>query len=235
MSKNTKHKFYKQYLELLRRQSDIQDAQDALGYVELEKPYHYGFNAYLTLREDVARRQDADVYQYLLDTYAYETWSKDGIFYHVRRKYIVDSRPSFSLVAEADYEKIEPRYKKFFKHVPKEDRPSWNGEVKRFYKCYIEPHYLVMEIKKSYVTHQKVIDGELERELDYVNNKIWDLQQIIQPWSETFVTEAKRYQHKQLRRRDKINLKKNLKHRKFTWYGEEVYILTAKRETGYWW
>jgi hypothetical protein len=53
MSKNTKHKFYKEYLKLLTRRSEIYKAQNALGYVELEKPYQYGFNAYLTLREDV--------------------------------------------------------------------------------------------------------------------------------------------------------------------------------------
>lgn len=235
MSKNTKHKFWKEYLQLLDRESKIQDAQAALGYVELEKPYHHGFNAYLILREDIARRQDAEIFQYLLDNYAYETWSRDTIFYKKTKNGYIDNRPSFKEISEADYLKLDPRYKKYFVHITKRDTPSWDGTIRKFYKCYLEPHYLVMKIKKSYITHRKVIDGELEREFKFVNDKIWDLQQIIQPWEDGFVTEAKRYQNKQLRRRDKINLKKNLTNYRFIIYGDEKYQLTTKRESGYWW
>lgn len=231
MSKNTKHKFYKEYIKLLNRRSEINKAQKALGYVELEKPYQYGFNAYLTLREDVARREDAHVYQYLIDNYSYQTFSKDGVFSGKKKKHYWDNTPKFKLISEAEYLKVEPKYVKFFHHERTNNDRRWDGTVRKYYRCYFEPHYLVMKVVKNFITHKKVIDGELEREEQFVRDKIWDLEMIMKPWYEGYVVYAKHYQNKQLRRKDKVNLKKNLS----IDYDDEKYHLTTKRETGYWW
>ena len=234
MSKNTKHKFYKQYLELLEKESKLDDIKNALGYEKLENPYQYGYNAFHVLRDDISRRKDAEVFQYLLDNYSVTTWSKDGNFYKTYKKYVIDNRPHFKLICEADYLNLEPKYKKFFIHIEKEDRKFWNGTVNKYYRCYFEPHFLVMKIVNNYITHKKVIDSEVERELSYVRDKIYYLQEIIEPWNDTFITKAKRIQAKADRRCDKVNIKKNLNANKYEWYIDEKYPLTHKKTNNWW-
>lgn len=234
MSQNTKHKFYKKYLELLEKQSNLYDIKDALGYEKLEKPYQYGYNAFHVLRDDISRRKDADVFQYLLDNYSVTTWSKDGVFYKVYKKYISDNRPHFKLICEADYLKLETKYKKFFIHIEKEDRKFWNGTVMKYYRCYLEPHFLVMKIANSYITHKRVIDGEVEQELDFVNDKIYELEREISPWYEGFITKHRRIQAKAKRRSDKVNLKKNVTCQYYGWNFQEKYPLTYKKTNSWW-
>jgi hypothetical protein len=43
---------------LLEKQSEIKSQIKALGYRTLDKPIHHGYNAYFTLREDIAKRDD---------------------------------------------------------------------------------------------------------------------------------------------------------------------------------
>lgn len=234
MSQNTKHKFYKEYLELLRKQDELYDIKNALGYEKLEKPYQYGYNAFHVLRDDISRRKDADVFQHLLDNYSVTTWSKDGVFYRVYRKFVSDNRPHFKLICEADYLKLEPKYKKYFRHVEDKDQKFWNGTVNKFYRCYLEPHFLVMKVVNSYITHKKVIDSEIERELDFVDDKIYQLQEIIEPWNDTFITKARRIQAKAHRRSDKVNLKKNLTCQYYGWNFEEKYPLNYKKTNDWW-
>jgi hypothetical protein len=40
---------------LLEKQSEI---KSQIGYRTLDKPIHHGYNAYFTLREDIAKRDD---------------------------------------------------------------------------------------------------------------------------------------------------------------------------------
>jgi hypothetical protein len=51
MSRNTKHKDYKRFFSVVRKQSEIKSQIKALGYRTLDKPIHHGYNAYFTLRE----------------------------------------------------------------------------------------------------------------------------------------------------------------------------------------
>jgi hypothetical protein len=234
MSQNTKHKFYKKYLGLLEEQDKLYDIKNSLGYEKLEKPYQYGYEAFNVLRDDISRRKDADIFQYLLDEYSSTTWSKDGIFYKVYKKYISDNRPKFKLISEADYLKLEPKYKKFFSHVEKEDKKFWNGTVNKYYRCYIEPHFLVMKIVNFYITHKKIIDNEVESDLHFVNDKIYELERVISPWYDGFITKHRRMQSKSQRRSDKVNVKKNLNANKYEWYIDEEYPLTHKKTNNWW-
>lgn len=233
MSQNTKHREYKNYLALLRKQDELYDIKNALGYEKLEKPYQYGFNAFHVLRDDISRRKDADVFQYLLDTYSTTPWSKDGIFYRKYKRYNSDNRPKFRLISEADYEKLEPKYKKHFIHDAKEDRKFWNGTVYKYYRCYLPPHFLVMKVVNYYITHKQVIDATVESELNFVNNKIYELEREIQPWYEGFIGKYRKIQAKAKRNADKVNIKKNLKAHKYEDYYEK-YELTYKR-SDWWW
>lgn len=235
MSQNTKHRSYKKYLGLLEEQDRLYDIKNALGYEKLEKPYQHGYNAFHVLRDDISRRKDAEVFQYLLDNYSVTTWSKSGVFYKVYKKHISDNRPHFKLISEEDYEKLSNKYKSYFFHDSRYDTKYWNGTVYKKYRCYLPPHYLVMKVVNDYVTHKRVVDSEIERELDFVNKQVYELAREIQPYYEGFVSKYRKFKAKATRNSDKVNLKKNLNAKKYHgWVIDEKFELSYKRKD-YWW
>lgn len=209
MSKNTKHKHYKRLLALRERKSELEVAIKNLGYVELEKPVHHGYNAYLTLREDVARREDkvAWLYQYFIDNFAVETWSRTKEFYIKNKKGKVwDKRPYLRRLTQKEYDGFLPWVQE---HLHKKTEFVW-GQEYSYYVPYIPEHYLVTEIKNSYITHRKVVDGELESELAFVKDQMWAIEVRIKPWDESGYSKFLKTIQKANRRNDKIALKKNL-------------------------
>lgn len=209
MSKNTKHKHYKRLLALRERKSELEAAIKNLGYVELEKPVHHGYNAYLTLREDVARREDkvAWLYQYFIDNFAVETWSRTKEFYTKNKKGIIsDKRPYFKRITKKEYDEFYPWVQE---HLYKKTEFVW-GQEYSYYVPYVPEHYLVTEIKNSYITHRKVVDGELESELAFVKDQMWAIEVRIKPWDESGYSKFLKTIQKANRRNDKIALKKNL-------------------------
>lgn len=233
MSQNTKHKSYKEYLRLLEKQDKLYDIKNALGYEKLEKPYQHGYNAFHVLRDDISRRKDAELYQYLLDNFSVTTWSKDGVFYKVFKRHISDNRPHFKLISEEEYEKLETKYKNHFFHDSRYDQKYWNGTVYKKYRCYLPPHFLVMKVVNDYITHKLIIDPQVESELDFVNNRINELAREIQPYYEGFIGKYRKIQAKAKRNADKVNIKKNLNAHKWEDYYEK-YELTYKR-SDWWW
>lgn len=210
MSKNTKDFGYKGYLQLLDRQSELQDQIRALGYRELEKPIHHGYTAYLTLREDVLKRKDGKDYQYIIDNFAYTTWSRTTDFRVKRKKKYEDNLPKLRYISESDYLKLDVRYHKFF-HLHTRTYSSWNGNVYKFYQAYIPQQYLVINIKNHYLTHVKIIDGGLESELQFVNDKLWDYQQRQSPYNRGGFTYYRKHYTSTTRACDKLTLHRLLK------------------------
>ena len=211
MSKNTKHKDYKRYLALMERESELEAAIRNLGYVELEKPIHKGYEAYLELREDIARRQDAWVFQYIIDNWSTITWSPTTVFYEKKRCYVIDRTPKIKLMSEEQYLKLPPQVAKYFRHDYLEDKPRWNGTVAKYYSAsYVPDFYFVMKIRNSYITHRKVVDGELERDLRLVRDQLWYLRTIMKPYNVGGYTWFLKNFSKRNRRNDKIALQKNL-------------------------
>jgi hypothetical protein len=209
MSKNTKHKDYKRLLALREREDELDKAIKNLGYVELEKPVHHGYNAYLTLREDVAKREDrvAGLYQYFIDNFASVPWSRLPEFYTKnKRGKIHDNRPKLRRLTQKEYDGYLPWIQE---HFHKRTKYNWGNEY-IYYVPYIPDYYLVMKIKNSYITHRKVIDGDLESERIFIKHKIWGLEDKIKPWNQNGYSKFLKLITKAKRRNDKIALQKNI-------------------------
>lgn len=208
MSKNTKHKDYKRYLALQEEESVLMGAIKDLGYVELEKPIHHGFNAYLTLREDVERRDDkvSWLYQFFIDKFSSETWSRTKVFYYKRKGKFHDNRPKFRRLTQKEYDSYLPWVQE---HLQLRTEFNWGVEY-TYYVPKIPEYYLVMKIKNSYITHRKVIDGELESKLSFVRDQISQLQEVMNPWNERGYSAFLKDISKRNRRKNKMALRKNL-------------------------
>jgi hypothetical protein len=233
MSKNTKHKDYKRYLALMEKEDELEMVIKNLGYVELEKPIHKGYEAYLELREDITRRQDAWVFQYIIDNCSTITWSPTTVFYEKKRGYVIDRTPKIKLMSEEQYLKLPPQVAKYFRHNHLDDKPRWNGTVAKYYSAsYVPDFYFVMKIRNSYITHRKVVDGELERELRFVRDQLFYLRTIMSPYNETGYSAFKKDINKRNRRKDKMALRKNLNtmfiNDSHEWYKEQGVEMTER-------
>lgn len=231
MSKNTKHKDYKRLLALREREDELTQAIRNLGYVELEKPVHHGYNAFLTLREDVAKREDrvAWLYQYFIDNFAVETWSRTKEFYIKNKKgKVCDKRPYFRRVTQKEYDGFLPWVQEY---LHKRTEFLW-GQEYSYYVPYIPQHYLVTKIKNSYITHRKVVDGELESERAFIKDQIWAIEVRMKPWNDSGYSRFLKRYKKANRRNDKMALKKNLNtdfiNDSYEWYKEQGIEMSEK-------
>ena len=209
MSKNTKHKNYKAYLRLLAEEDKLEEIKRNLGYRELEKPVHHGYEAFFVLRDDIARRADAYVFQHLIDNYTTTTWSKTKEFYIKKKRYHIDNRPTFTTISERQYTNLDLRVKKYFFHD--KEYPRWDGTIMRWFCCGIPPYYLVMKIRKSYLTHERVIDSELERQLNFVGDKLSQMREVMPLYNNRGLTGFRKGLVKSDRAHNRQQMRKNLK------------------------
>jgi hypothetical protein len=212
---NTKHKNYKKYLAVQRRQGEIREAQRNLGYEKLDKPYQKGWDAYWVLRKDISRRDDAEYIQSIIDYYGTTIYSRDGEFrtWSRKEKKYVDHTPSIKTLSEKEYNNLKPWAKKWFEHDPSKDTYYWwFTEPRRYYKCTIPKYFLKMKKVKHWVTHYKVMDEVLEQEyaeLDALEERLVD----YRSWW-TFGKSAKpykKYRSKEFRLKEKRAIKKAMR------------------------
>jgi hypothetical protein len=177
---NTKDKNYKEYLRLEAKLSENWDAQKALGYKPLDKPIHDGYQIEYVLRKDIAARDDAWMYQSLLDDFGMTKWCKDKSFevYNKKTKHKEVIKPFIKIVYEREYEDWIAKFQAFWTRSPKDDRTGWYNEVA--YKCIVPEWYFDTKITKHYKTHYKVIDevllqeeAELEAQIEKYRRKFW--------------------------------------------------------------
>lgn len=171
---NTKDKNYKKYLALLKKLDENNIAQSNLGYRELEKPIHHGYNIEWVLRGDVSRREDAWEYEVLLNDYSKKAWCKDKTFkvYSKKEKIEKEIKPYIPAVHLKTYKSWNPWFQKFWKHIPSEDRHTWWG-VEKYYKSVVPKWYFKTKITKHYKTHYKVIDEVLIQEEAEIKDKLY--------------------------------------------------------------
>jgi len=172
MKKNKKAEKQKEFLKLQRQLSSNWKTQRNLGYRQLEKPIHHGYDAYWTLREDIQRREDVDKFESILYHFSKSVWcrKKDFKKWDNNLKKEIEIKPYFKELNANEYEKLYPWAKKFFSPYMK--MSSWGGIPKTMYSVNIPEHFLVMKKVKSYKTHTKIIDEVLKQEASELESKI---------------------------------------------------------------
>lgn len=200
MSRNTKKDSYKTYLKLRAEELRIDTLINNLGYIELEEPIHHGYIGFFKLREDVARRDNADVLNYLVENYTSAPWcrTKDFIVKKKGRKEIVE--PKYLKIRESEYLKVPVKLQSFF---TKGWERTWGGGYWEYFSLNLPRHYLVIKKKRDYITHRKVIDSQLISELKFVEDKIWNIVQKTNPYDSATYYDVRWY-NKSSRRSDKM-------------------------------
>lgn len=161
----SKHKKSKLYWELVKLSEENDRAQRALGYKPLEKPIPYGWNMHYELRADIARREDAWIFEAIIERFSQTAWCKNGDFKHWDRglgRY-VDLLPGFKMINEDYYNQLNPQVQHWFKYSSLNDKVRW-GYVEKWYYCDVPDYFYKKVITRNYKTHYKVIDEVLLQE-----------------------------------------------------------------------
>lgn len=154
------------------------EAQRNLGWIELDKPIQHGYYAEWVLRSDIQKREDAHVFQEVLDVCAERIWSKNEEFKHKdykTKKWVIDN-PKLNKINKEKYENLSPSAKKHF-YEDLTPIKNWRpGYANKFYYCTLSYEIVVFK-SKAYITHRKEhdnilkqIEAEIEKDLYRVSN-----------------------------------------------------------------
>lgn len=178
MKKRNKHwERDKKYRKLLKVSAANSTAQRNLGYLQLKNPIPYGYEAYYVLRDDIANREDAWVFQMIIDVCGWSAWRKKNTFEDIakrrtshRYKHHNWDYPHFEGVGEHIYNQLPPEVKKWFSL---DDRT--NGWDYKSYFYNVPLFYFEVKVRRYYKTKVKLIDNVLiqeEKEID------WQLEEL---------------------------------------------------------
>ncbi len=167
--RNKKYLQEKDFLRLENELAKNYKAQRNLGYVELDEPIHNGYIASLCLRHDVANREDAWIFQGIIDNYGTTCFAKkakdlnfsktDVVRYKNKSPYLVYHKPHISEISEYEYNTLVIQAKKWFNKKIK--TTAWGGDT---YVCIVPSFFFDIQIEKSFITKMKIFDEILKQE-----------------------------------------------------------------------
>ena len=185
----------------IRREQDRLDRiMGSLGYEELEKPIRHGWYMFPVLREDIANRQDAEVFQEVIDACGVTVWGRTK----KRARAELDRRvrfpgffrsPGIDEIYEKKYNELSLRAKKYF------DGP-YGYSFSPKYRCTVPGFFYVSKFKRAYITHRKIIDHAIRQRMDELEGMLWRKGYFKQVYGWAGVSKWKRKRDQQKIRRD---------------------------------
>lgn len=190
----------KQLIQLSIRRQELFQKYWKLPLVPLKEPYQKGWVRSFVLREDIVASKDAEFFQNLLDKIDTEEYS------HTKR---------FTVKKRRRGKKVWVPKPQFLKEISEYD---WNcpkiglteKEKSFFYKketvirnwisisyCFEQPWRFVLKVKPNMITHTKMLDTDLEKEIKELENYITN--NYIQPRM-TKLTYGRKYAWKSYRK-----------------------------------
>ena len=203
----------KQLIQLCRRREELSKQKRLLPKVPLEFPYQRGWKRFFVLRDDTKQSPKAAFYETLLVKINTVEYAPDKSFKRKKRRkqrYVYQEKQQL-LREFAPYSwqlnkvMLTEEEKVCFTRVETFDAKTWRIDVKY---VFTEPWRYVLKVMPHFVTHIKLIDVDIERELayirDYINNH------MLSPRINT-ITRGKSYRYKSYLERTKyINKLKNI-------------------------
>lgn len=233
MKKDKYSEAKKKFFDLEARLADNYQAQRNLGWIELDEPLFDGYSCKFILRDDIARRDDADIYQFFIDKLGVPVRSRKKNFIHKDRngrKYHL--RPYFKRVSPRQYDEFPPRIQKHL-HVDYDTdhmvlgRYSYRVGVPRFF----------FEVKRSkvYVTKVQLYDADLKKEEADLEKQLKYVTPIVKRnWRTKDRYSAPKWFRKMLHKSNKMRSKRAL-HNVLKGIGEGDFHFNDKDAAWLWW
>ncbi|MGF7074466.1 hypothetical protein [Mucilaginibacter sp. 3215] len=173
----------KQLIQLDKRRDELREQRRLLPMVALEHPYQRGWKRFFVLRDDQKHNPGKDCYEALLMKINTVEYHQDKSFKRKKRRkqrYVYQAKPQMLRELSQhswDINKINltEQEKVCFTRVETFDAKTYRTEVKY---VFAEPWRYVLKVVPHMVTHTKMIDADIERELAWIdehidNNHLW--------------------------------------------------------------
>ncbi|MCP2025662.1 ATP-dependent Clp protease ATP-binding subunit ClpA [Flavobacterium sp. HSC-32F16] len=175
-----KEDFEKQLIQLRKSEKELWLKRKNLPLVPLENPYQKGWQRNFILREDIARSNEASFYSTLLEKINTWQFSSEKSFKRKkkrkRRNVYVEKIQTVKEFSEWEWrssklELTEKEKAHFYK------RERWCSNFKRYKIHYVfnEPWRYVLRVSPYMITHTKMVDSDLESEIQLLDNYIVNL------------------------------------------------------------
>lgn len=181
-SHNKKEKELRKLMTKLRK---LQKAQRNLGWIELDKPEHWGWEKVLILRDDIARRNNVKFFEELLELVNQKDISNTKSF--VKRNWSTGKKEEIKLMPkvfpERDLDKIPIKFHDYFTLEVDDTTYYWGSFSRKYYSWVMNKPYLLKEkIQKHYVTKKRLYDSDLESQINEIEQYI-DAGNLWVKWS----------------------------------------------------
>lgn len=185
--RNDKFLKEKKVIGLKIAEQENRDAIRNQGYIELEKPYHYGYNATYVLRDDILNKMNADAYQEALDACVEMIWCRNEDFiyedWQTKKKYV--AKPKMKKINQAEYDKLSPAARHFYFESNMFDYRYWReGYKDKHYYCTLS-YELKIVITKNYITHRREHDSVLYQTKDEIDKQLYNITNGC-PWGSSY-------------------------------------------------
>ncbi|HTI08211.1 MAG TPA: hypothetical protein VL832_06630 [Puia sp.] len=175
--RSQKEDFNKRLIQLAKQRNKCWQARRQLPWIPLTEPYQKGWIRFFVLREDVKRSRNAVFYQTLLDKINTFQHHSDKMFKVKRRwrgKKIYEVKAqSLKEISEWEWNspkcKLTEQEKMFFY---RKETLDYSGRNIIIQYAYVDPWRFVLQIRPYMITKIKMIDADLEREIQQLENHI---------------------------------------------------------------
>ncbi|MES2061187.1 MAG: hypothetical protein V4456_04665 [Bacteroidota bacterium] len=167
----------KQLIQLDKRRDELWEQKRLLPMVPLEHPYQRGWKRFFVLRDDVKHSPRKDFYEALLPKINTVEYHHDRSFKRKKRRkqrYVYQVKEQmlreFSQHSwDSNRVNLTEEEKVCFTRIETFDVKTYRTEVKY---VFTEPWRYVLKTGPHMVTHTKLMDADIERELSYINDHI---------------------------------------------------------------
>lgn len=173
-----KKDFDKQVIQIIKKRDQYWKQRSDLPWVPLEEPYQSGWERHFVLREDIKRSAMADFYQELLKNINTIQFNPDKSFKvkrkrkqgkaTVERKQFLREFPEWQWNNDK-YHSLSDLEKAHFHLYEKWDNKS--RILKMVYR-FNEPWRYVLKVVPNMVTHTKLLNSQLEQDIQRLDNFI---------------------------------------------------------------
>lgn len=167
----------KQLIQLDKRRDELWEQKRLLPMVAPEHPYQRGWKRFFLLRDDVKHSPRKDFYEVLLPKINTVEYHHDRFFKRKkRRKQRYTYQVKQQLLREFSQQswnsnrvKLTDEERVCFTRIETFDVRTYRTDVKY---VFAEPWRFVLKVAPHIVTHTKLMDADIERELAWINEHI---------------------------------------------------------------
>lgn len=164
----------KEAIRLKKRYHDLRMAEKALPLVPLSVLIRNGWERIFVVREDVKKGPHGKFLEKLLtkiNTTAY-CRTKDFMEYDYKTNKMKPIEQELKMLIPEEYEKLSPQEKREFNKEYRRIKYWFDTKTVEVYVIN-KPWRFVWKIRPSYLTHEKIVDGDIESELHKISQKLW--------------------------------------------------------------